>query len=384
VAASPENQLIKRRWCDVNGLRKPDRAPVWCRPAAALYELLPWASLRCRDPKLRPIEHHLRHILLKRDIGDDFPVDPFYPAHAVFDCDPSNIWGVDVRRRQPEQPTGAWAFDPPLKSEADYDRLELPRYRYHKEESDRALAWTHDLLGEILPVRLVCGAPLSSNLGYYAADLRGLTQMTLDMVDAPQLLHRLMAHLRDGVLGAMRQVSETGLLTPNNTGPMTCSDPVGAPRADGSYAYSNLWGRANSQEFDQVSPAMWEEFCLSYQRPILEEFGLVQYGCCENLTHKIDGVLSIPNLRVFVCSAWTNLEKVIERVGDRHVIMWRQKASAVVFPDDTSDIRRHLQEGARRLRGCHFQIVLRELETLAGHRDRLHAWTRLAKEAAAT
>ena len=41
------------------------------------------------------------------------------------------------------------------------------------------------------------------------------------------------------------------------------------------------------------------------------------------------------------------------------------------------------EEGLRRLQGCHVQIVLRELQTLAGHPDRLHVWTQLAKEAAA-
>jgi hypothetical protein len=63
--------------------------------------------------------------------------------------------------------------------------------------------------------------------------------------------------------------------------------------------------------------------------------------------------------------------------------MWRQKASDVVFPDDVETIRRDLEEGMRTLRGCHVQIVLRELQTLAGHPDRLHVWTRLAKETAA-
>jgi hypothetical protein len=31
---------------------------------------------------------------------------------------------------------------------------------------------------------------------------------------------------------------------------------------------------SNSQEFDQVSPAMWQEFCLNYQMPIIRQFGL--------------------------------------------------------------------------------------------------------------
>jgi len=128
---------------------------------------------------------------------------------------------------------------------------------------------------------------------------------------------------------------------------------------------------------------MWQEFCLSYQMPIIQRFGLAAYGCCENLTHKIAGVLTIPNLRIFVASAWTNLGKVIERVGDRYVIMWRQKASDVVFAEGPAALKRDLEEGMRRLRGCYVQIVLRELQTLAGHPDRLHVWTRLAQEVAA-
>jgi hypothetical protein len=83
----------------------------------------------------------------------------------------------------------------------------------------------------------------------------------------------------------------------------------------------------------------------------------VQYGCCENLTRKIDGVLSIPNLRVFVCSAWTDLDTVIERVRGDYTIMWRQKASDVVFPDDgprgcaPATIRRDLEQGCKQLQG---------------------------------
>jgi hypothetical protein len=74
------------------------------------------------------------------------------------------------------------------------------------------------------------------------------------------------------------------------------------------------------------------------------------------------------------------LETVQEAVGQDYVIMWRQKASNVVFPDDVATIRRDLEEGCRQLQGYHYQIVLRELQTLSGHPDRLHEWTRAAIE----
>ena len=148
-------------------------------------------------------------------------------------------------------------------------------------------------------------------------------------------------------------------------------------------SYENMWAVPNSQESGAVSPTMWQEFCLEYQRPIMEQFGLTGYGCCEDLTHKIDGVLSLSNLRIFVCSAWTDLDLVIDRVGTDYVIMWRQKASDVVFPDDIETIRRDLEAGLKKLQGSHYQIVLRELQTLSGHPDRLHQWTAIAKELAA-
>ena len=382
-AAEPENEQIKQRWRDVNALRKPDRAPVWCRPVGAWPELLPEESLRCEAPWLRGIERGFRRILIKRDIGDDTPIDAHFAVSAAFDIDPPNTWGVDIKRHTSGVAGGAWAYDPPLKSPDDFDKLRLPTYTYNDERTQRALSKAHDLLGDILPVQLTCSPPLGATLCGPATYLRGLTEIMMDMATQPELVHRLMGHVRDGVLGAMRQVEATGLLTANNTGPMTCSDPIGSPQPDGKLTLGNLWLMANSQEFDQVSPAMWEEFLLDYQKPIYALFGLTGYGCCENLTHKIDGVLSIPNLRIFVCSAWTDLGRVIERVGTDYVIMWRQKASDVVFPDDEATIQRDLDEGARKLQGCHYQIVLRELQSLFGHQDRLHVWTRLGKEAAA-
>jgi hypothetical protein len=127
---------------------------------------------------------------------------------------------------------------------------------------------------------------------------------------------------------------------------------------------------------------MWEEFLLNYQIPILSRFWLVSYGCCEDLTQKIDGVLKIPNLRIFVSSAWTDLQKVVDAIGDRYTIMWRQKATDVVYGDRVS-IRKHLEEGMRKAQGCYVQIVLRELQTVDGHPERLAEWAEIAKESAA-
>lgn len=383
LAKSKEYEARRKRWRDVNALRKPDRSPVWCRPVGAWAELLSESSLSCTDPLCRSVERTFRQHLIKHAIGDDTVFEPWWGVSAVFDQHTPHTWGVRVGRISPITAGGAWRYDPPLKSEADFERLALPKYTYNEAKTQRVLSQMNELLGEAMEVRLICHPPLGAGLGGMAADLRGLDQLMYDMVDRPDLVHRLMKHLQEGVLKTLKTYEETGLFTLNNYEPMYCSD---SPRKDampGSIRLHDLWGHTESQEFQLISPDMWKEFLLSYQLPILSQFWLVSYGCCEDLTHKIEGVLSIPNLRIFVSSAWTDLEKVVAAVGDRYTIMWRQRATDVVFAEDINLIKKHLEEGMRIAKGCYVQIVLRELQTLNGRLERLTEWANVAKEVAA-
>lgn len=383
-AAEPRMAAIRRRWAAVNGLRRPDRAPVWCKPVGCWPELLPQDSLSCTEPRLRQLEYRFRQLLLKREIGDDEPVRPdFLVQPRIEPLGDGPRYGVEIHQTHSQEAGGAWAYDPPLTDTRDIAKLRQPVYSYRKEETEAEAAFLDDLFGDVYPVRIACtGVYGLGTLGTRAAELRGLTQLMMDTALEPEFLHQLMSFLRDDVLHYLDVCESTGCLEPNIREPMTCSDPIGEPQPDGSWSLKNCWCACNSQEWDQVSPAAWETFCLDYQRPIMERFGLVQYGCCENLTQKIDGVLSIPNLRVFVLSAWTDRAKLLDRVVNDHCIMWRQKATDVTMHHDLDRLRHELLDGARQMQGHYYQIVLRELQTLDGHRDRLHVWTRYAIEAA--
>ena len=383
LASSDEYEARRKRWRDVNALRKPDRFPVWCRPVGCWLELLPEEQLECTDPFHRSIERTLRRNLIKDSIGDDTIFEPWWGVPAIFDRDTQDVWGVPIGRIPPSEPGGAWKYDPPLKTEEDFDRLALPSYTYNEARTQRALQRMHEVLGDVMEVRLTCGVPLGAGLGGMAAYLRGLEQLMYDMIDRPDLVHRLMKHLQKGVLNAQKAVERTGLLTLNNNGPMYCSDPPPEESDDDCITLGDLWHATESQEFQEVSPAMWEEFLLSYQIPILSQFWLTGYGCCEDLTRKIDGVLSIPNLRIFVCSAWTDLQKVVDTVGNRYTIMWREKASDIVFVDSIKPIRENQERAMKVAQGCFVQIVLRELQTLDGKLNRLNEWAESAKEVAA-
>ena len=382
LAVSDEYQVRRQRWRDVNALRKPDRSPVWCKPIGCWPELLAESDLECPDGFYRDVERLFRHYLIKDDIGDDSLIQPCWAVPAAIQLDGEHEWGVEIKHVQPESPGGAWRFDPPIEEEADLEKLKPPAYSHNVAETQRRLETYSELFDGIMPVKVAAAVPTGAHLGNVAAELLGLDNMMLNLAIRPEMMHRLMGFLRAGVLRAMDEVEAMGVLTQNNNGEMYCSDSLKTSGAGVPVKISDLWGQANSQEFELVSPEMWREFLLDYQKPFLERYGLISYGCCENLTHKMDGVLTVSNLRIFVCSAWTDLAKLVDLVGDRYTIMWRQKASDVVYAAGLEPVRRHLNEGMKLSQGCFRQIVLRELQTLNGNPRRLHDWAALAKEAA--
>jgi hypothetical protein len=391
LVQTEENRRRCQLWCDVNSLRKPERAPVRCE--LPLGELIPQSTLVSVDPYLAKVEHRLRGLLKQWETGDDTPLEPFMTVPHVMCPAGEHVWGLPVRQIPPElapgaPPTVAYRYEPAILEESDLDLLTPPRYTYDRAATQREADRLHYLLGDILPVQLSSGDGYQLHGLYgawlhgYATAFRGVEQFLLDLMDRPAWVHRLMRFLMEGYLSAMDQFEEMNVLSLNNVGWLACDD-LPAPGFDPQHVrLKDLWGRSESQEFTGVSPAAYEEFLLQYQKPILARFGIVFYGCCEDLTKKIGLVLTIPNLRRFVCSAWTDLDRVVEAVGDRYTIEWRQMASEVIYAPDLSRVRTHLEDGLRCAQGSRILIALREMETVAGKLDRPTEWARLARNVA--
>lgn len=53
----------------------------------------------------------------------------FHLAPAIFDIDPTNVWGVDIRRHSTGKAGDAWTYDPPIQDWSDVERLRLPSFR---------------------------------------------------------------------------------------------------------------------------------------------------------------------------------------------------------------------------------------------------------------
>ncbi|MBI5093484.1 MAG: hypothetical protein HZB26_13715 [Candidatus Hydrogenedentes bacterium] len=149
----------------------------------------------------------------------------------------------------------------------------------------------------------------------------------------------------------------------------------------GSVSRDKLWYFCASQETTLVGPEMFEEFMLRYQIPIMEKFGLAAYGCCEDLTLKIDVLRQIPNLRRIAVSPMADVARCAEQIGADYVLSYRPSPSDMVGYDfDPERIRRILRRDLEALRGCHVDITLKDVETVQGDPRRVREWVRIARE----
>jgi len=146
--------------------------------------------------------------------------------------------------------------------------------------------------------------------------------------------------------------------------------------------HSDLWCFVQSQEFTGISPEMHKEFALDYQKPIMETFAASAYGCCEDLTHKIDILRDIKNLKQISVTPAADLEKCAEQIGSDYVISWRPNPTDQVCATfDKDRVRRLIAEGRDILEkyGCHYEINLKDVLTVQGDRERLREWVQIVR-----
>jgi hypothetical protein len=330
------------------------------------------------------IEYQLRKSLYKFDLGDDDVVEPWVDVEVVSNLGKDRnvgLWGFTVGRQKTE--SLGWIYDRhPLRDETDLEKMTLPTLHYDEESTRKRKARIEDLLGDILPVKLTLGPANRqwAKLHSWASALCGMADIYVFMMDKPGFVHALMRKMMSGILDLMDECEENNILKLNNAGRLSCGS-LPRPDYDGIHVgFKDIWGRGESQEFDGVSPAMYHDFLFQYQLPILERFGIINYGCCENLTDKLEFVKTIPNLRQFICSAWTDLASVVDALEDKYVIEWRQSATDVVGAERIDDLRTNFVEGLRIVEGCNVQVMLDSVMTLDGKPDRLQEWVSFAKE----
>jgi len=383
VCHDPIQDERRRLWRLQNSLRG-ERPLIYVRAFA--WQEMPQRECQCRDPFWRMYESQLRMLLFRNTFGDDFIFEPWLTAGAVHKC---SGWGIDGERRHSGIDGGSWKCDYPIKDLDDIAELRAPRHEIDEAPTAGNVARLTEAVGDLITINVdrapayrVWSADLSTNLGY----LRGIENFMVDMTDNPEGLHRLVKFMGDGVLRTHEQAEaagDWGLADHQNQAmpyAQELEDP--APNARG-VERRRLWVYMAAQEFTGVSPAMHEEFLLRYQLPIIKEFGLSAYGCCEDLTHKIDMLRQIPNLRRIGVSPMADAARCAEQIGTNYVLSYRpspadmvsygwnpERARAIMTPDLK----------ACQANNCRVDITLKDVQTVGNDPTRCQKWVELTRE----
>jgi len=375
-------------WTRHNDL-KPTRPLVLIFPEGSWREMLTDKDLQTSaDCPLRGLEWDLRaRIYYREKMQDDNVIEPVIVSPVV---SRSTGWGISAQATHPEEKTGAYHFIPVLKTEADIEKIQLPKVTIDWDQTRRNFAELQGMFGDILTVELRGRAGMGAAPMDTYSQWRGLDQTFMDLVDNPQFVHKVMTRIMDGVVGDMEQWEAQGGLSLNNRNHYVGSGGNGytrqlpQPGFDGKHVRPmDMWGHATAQIFSEVSPAMHEEFALRHEMRLMERCGLNCYGCCEPLHNKLGISKKIPRLRRISISPWADVVKSAAELGNKYIFSWKPNPAMVASEKWHPDhVRKVLKDFLAKTRGCVVEMVLKDTHTCRGEPQRMWEWTRIAREVA--
>ena len=210
-----------------------------------------------------------------------------------------------------------------------------------------------------------------------------------DFIDHPNKLKELLSLISRGYLKKLDFLQQSNLLSLNNDGTYVGSGGLGftgeLPQRDfdGHVRAIDMWGFTESQETVNVSPQMYEEFIFTYEKPLMDRFGITCYGCCEPLHSRWQIARNHHNLRRVSCSAWTDLEQMASYLEDKYILSMKPNpavlAASVI---DREAIRKDITKAYEVTKDCRVEIIMKDNHTLGGKPENVVEWCKIAREQA--
>jgi len=375
LAALPVQKERYQRGRDINDL-KP------CRPMVWLHEI-PWhemdidgkLKLVCEDNFARQMEWHFRSTLYRWEyIQADMVVEETYYIPKSYS---STGMGIETKENLVNDSKHIMShtyidlLDTPEKVEA----LKEPVLTALHDVDKQNVEWANDIIGGILPIKLqghyLYHAPWDQIPRY-----RGVTQVLNDLAFRPEFMHTIIKKFSDATLSTIKQMEKLHLLD-SDISTLHCTPPYVSDLKSNGLTLKDCWFRGMAQLFTEVSPQMFEEFELNYAKPIMAEFGLVYYGCCEALDKKIQMLKTIPNLRKIGISPWANPETCAEQIGKDYVYAHKPNPSHVAGVFDETVVRDEITRiiDTCHKHGCPYEFVIKDITTVGNKPENLIKWT---------
>lgn len=282
-------------------------------------------------------------------------------------------------------------FESQITCEEDLKKIKTPVVEYCEEETLRRYDLLREIFGDILTVKLFgrqnfrC-CPMDDLLTWM-----GISEGMLKLAMEPELVHQALELYINASIDRIRQYERLGILSSNNgfenIGNNCIGYTSGLPQATESgigAKIADIWGHSADQIMTCVSPDMTREFCFEHEKRWAGLFRLYSYGCCERLENKLSFLTeSFPNLRKVSCSPFSNLESMMEQLGDRVVISFKPNSTYLALENAGFDYLRQEMANALDLsRKYKVNLVfnMKTLLSLNGDPTRLWKWCDMASE----
>lgn len=334
----------KKDWTALHDLHP--RRPMFLLETALMPDFIAEEDLQCEDAFLRETEkrllHDIRHVEL---IGDDYVLQDYFPVPWKIGY---GDYGVGLQYEINPQ-TQAIVANHPLQDPQQVKQLKPRSFTVDRAATLAEKEKLANIFGDLLPVRETGPVTHVPGLTRRLFDLIGPENIYFWPYDAPESFHAVMRYLTDDCFAFYDFLCREGLLPANNGAQMAGSGSYGFTQdlpSQGVQSTEQVWGWVESQETSTVSPEMFEEFVLPYLAEVSRKFGLVYYGCCEQLHDRWERIeRKIGNIRSVSVSPWSDVGKMHEFLGKKYV--FSKKLTPQYLSVDEPDFRILREEAAK-------------------------------------
>ncbi|MEG0769069.1 MAG: hypothetical protein RSG59_04015 [Ruthenibacterium sp.] len=366
------------------------------RPIVLISEI-PWhemnieneLTLQCKQPVLREAEQFFRRELYKwKHMPADMVLPPYYSVQKIIHSTGCGLnASFNDETSKPGSQVASHLYEDQLRCFEDLEKLHNETITYDQTATVQQFECVADAIGDVIPVKITgiaSGYETACKIWDDISTFKSLEDLLVGLIDEPEFMHAMADKLTDILLDKYRQYDALNLWNANaydchSTAALSNSLPCNAEHP----TRKNIWGRGLAQILATVSPAMHAEFDTAYQIKALAGFGLVYYGCCEPLHHKIEKIEKIPNLRKISITPWADVDVAAEIIGKRYVLASKPNpAHFVGAAFDEAAARAELQRivNACRRNSCSCDIVMKDISTVGGKPENLFRWQKIAME----
>jgi len=393
VAVQDIQNERRKLWADFHSM-KTRQTPVYILDPQGIWnEIFGDSALECEDPLFRHYEKWLRLQLYHASFGDDYILEPWVTAGPVYKKDDTHweTWGYEYDMEYISATQASAVKEAPIKSPDDLNKFIAGVGVVDEEATKRRLNMLRDVMGDIIPVLPDMMPPKISDLSYILFNLLGGEEMMMWMYDDPDMMHELCRKISEASIAICDAADASGKFT-NNDGifggnpliqAMPYSHELPNPGEQITVSAKERWLYDRAQEFEGVSPEMFNEFIIEYQKPLYERFGLISFGCCEGLTKKIKYLKKIDNLRRIAVTPWADTEECARQIEDKYIVSWRPHPTEMIAHDFNPERIKQIIREAKTIfdrYGCYWEVNLKDFITVGGDKDRLQKWVTVVRE----